>query len=186
MSVRDNVVISHAIRDPISDDINDAFNDIALAENKSFDVGFNLGVDAARKQGFYEGFKLGLGKGLQIGTTVGYYKKFAEIHLELLGKKQDSNNRGCFASFPVARLEKLELSFLSLLEPIKNLDCDQALKLQPDESSSSITDAANPHIFDQLSEIEAKFKRVKALLNLKVASTTTNSQSKSEKPKLEF
>ena len=74
-------------------DLNDVFDDIALAENTSFDEGFREGVNRSRAQGFAEGFGLGLGKGLQIGVTVGFYRQFARLHLSCLEKAEEEEKR---------------------------------------------------------------------------------------------
>jgi len=184
-------------------DLNDVFDDIALAENTSFDEGFREGVNRSRAQGFAEGFGLGLGKGLQIGVTVGFYRQFARLHLSWLEKAEEEEKRqttttatttttgldsapqtgalvveddavsGTTTTIPAqnvverskrlpsplhftpARREKLTASLKALLRSIEEFD---------------LNDCENEDLFKQLETIESKYKRVKALLSLKIAS----------------
>ena len=159
-------------------DLNDIFDGIALAENACYEEAYREGVDRSRAEGWAEGFGLGLGKGLQVGTTLGFYQQFAESHLNLLERlarhqvddstvsAPEANHSAVtegtradlvIAGFPPARREKLAVSLKALLQLIADFD---------------VSDCENESLFQQLDRIESKYKRVKALLALKVASTS--------------
>jgi len=156
-------------------DLNDIFDDIALAENNSYERGFEEGVSKSRVDGFAEGYGLGLGKGLQIGTTIGFYRQFAELtllSLQFLAQSTEESNVSstseseiiaqslcdgqikALQGFPTARKEKLEQSVKNLLQQIDDF---------------SLYDCEDEAIFAHLERIESKYKQTKALLNLKLA-----------------
>ncbi|PSN45452.1 Oral cancer-overexpressed protein 1 [Blattella germanica] len=63
-------------------DINDAFDSIALSEERISNEGYSEGFSKGVLEGEVEGFHLGYHRGAEIGAELGYYKGIVETILK--------------------------------------------------------------------------------------------------------
>lgn len=117
-----------------SDDLDAAWDDIVLLEERSAVRGFEKGVDLRERKFCCEGFRLGLIKGAELGGEIGQYMGFAEAHLAESGEGKSEK--------AVKALEKLRTSCEKF--PRENVN---------DES-----------MLQALQDVRAKYKLCKALL----------------------
>ena len=122
----------------VAGDINSAFEDIALSENKFTDQGFSEGVRAAENNCHSEGEQLGRDRGKQIGTEIGFYEGFVEEYKQIY--KQPGNKK---EERIVSALSKLE----NLLSAFPDYNCQENFE-------------------EKLEEIRAKFKLLGSLLKI--------------------
>ncbi|XP_014241019.1 oral cancer-overexpressed protein 1 homolog [Cimex lectularius] len=66
------------------EDINDAFDSIALGEESVKEESFQEGEEKGRICGLSEGYHLGFHRGAEIGAELGYYSAFTSYYLSLL------------------------------------------------------------------------------------------------------
>lgn len=126
----------------IKDDINGAFDSIALCEdevvNRSYLEGKMLGI----REGEIEGFHLGYHRGCELGYEIGYYKGFIKV-IHYLLKNKDSR---C-SDKVIKAVEKLQ----NLVEcfPVKNVEGSDLIKLRD--------------------EIRVRYKRICSLLKIEIS-----------------
>lgn len=127
-----------------SEDIDRAFEDVFLIEEKLKKQGFDQGRQVGLSKLKSEGFELGFSKGQEVGREIGFYLGFCQAWMPLVQKLED----------------KKQQKVLITLDKLQNL-----CQTFPDSND------INVDITEPLSEIRAKFKKACALLNLK---TNTN------------
>lgn len=67
-------------------DVNSAFDDIFLTEDRLSAVSFEDGFESGRKKGAEEGFHLGYHRGAELGAELGFYSGVVEAWLSLDSK----------------------------------------------------------------------------------------------------
>ncbi|GFQ89504.1 oral cancer-overexpressed protein 1 [Trichonephila clavata] len=125
-------------------DINEVFDEIALAENRYQKIGFTRGFSLGEETGYKEGYALGLQRGAQIASEIGFYKGFAIAWMIVLEGEETAKQRKINA---LKSLQEMTESF-----PHTNIQ---------DEDSR-----------DKLLKIRAKFKQVISLLNVETEYVT--------------
>ncbi|XP_044257851.1 protein LTO1 homolog [Tribolium madens] len=62
-------------------DINDAFSDILLSEDRIFENSYNEGYELGKQEENIEAFHLGYHRGAELGAEIGYYTSIASSYL---------------------------------------------------------------------------------------------------------
>ena len=120
-----------------SDDLDAAWDDIVLLEERSAEKGFEKGVDLREQKFCCEGFRLGLIKGAELGAEIGQYAGFAEVHL---AETADGKSEKA-----VRALEKLRIA------------CEKFPRENVNDKS----------LLEALQDVRAKFKLCKAVMKSK-------------------
>jgi hypothetical protein len=132
-------------------DIDSAWDDITLMEERASNAGFVVGLRVGQDRAKAPAFGLGLRKGIQIGREVGYYAGFASVHVKDLRSSKDSSAK--------------QTKALAALDWMK--------RAADDFPEDNIVDE---DVLERLHAIRAKHKLICSLLGLKAAdvSTTTS------------
>lgn len=115
-----------------SDEIDEAFENIFLAEEKVTEEGYQRGFEEGKKQGNTEAYHLGYHRAAEIGAELGYYHGIVTNFLNNSNQTDKTKN---------------------LLEDLK-----ARIESFPKENNPDFD------IFQNLSDIRAKYKRICALL----------------------
>ena len=119
-------------------DINEAFDDIALSENKFTDLGFSEGFEEGQKKSYKEGDQLGRERGKQIGTEIGFYIGFVTEYRSKYSDPKDKKSEKI-----VSVINKI----LVLTSEFPDYNCKEGFE-------------------EKLEEIRAKFKLLCSLLKI--------------------
>lgn len=71
-------------------DINDAFDDILLSEERLNQQGYEEGFIQGKKEGNPEGYHLGYHRGAELGAELGYYLGVVKYYVALEGEQKPS------------------------------------------------------------------------------------------------
>ncbi|KAK6635702.1 hypothetical protein RUM44_000956 [Polyplax serrata] len=131
-------------------DINDAFDNIVLAEERISNEGFEEGLLQGKQQGKIDGYHMGYHRGLQMGMEIGFYKGVIKVLKTNLQNLQ---------------LKDQEKSF-GLLKKIEDL-----VEQFPDDNSEDVD------IMGLKSEIQVHYKKLVSHLKLRLSFPVTENLS---------
>ena len=127
-------------------DINEAFEDIALSENKFTDLGFSEGFEEGQKKSYREGDQLGRDRGRQIGTEIGFYIGFVSEYKSKYSAPKDKKSE---------KILSVINKILTLTSEFPDYNCKEGFE-------------------EKLEEIRAKFKLLCSLLKINSEFTLTS------------
>ena len=130
-----------------SEDLDQAWDNILMVDQKAYEVGFKDGEKVAREKARLEGSLLGAQRGQEIGSEIGFYQGVCQSISRLL-PKEDLNGPEKRAWATINKLKRLIQAF-------------------PEHNDK------DANLAEQLNEIRTKYKQLQSVLGFKIPSPVT-------------